>query len=128
MEMVRRIKIKTASIDGVYAELSEENPRTAEAIWNALPLSGIANTWGDEIYFSIPVDFQEENSREVVEMGDLAYWPPGKAFCIFFGKTPVSKAGEIRPASPVNVFGSVDGDPTVFKRVGSGEEIEIEKA
>ncbi|MFP3950699.1 MAG: cyclophilin-like fold protein [Candidatus Bathyarchaeia archaeon] len=126
--MVRRIKIKTASIDGVYAELSEENPRTAEAIWNALPLSGIANTWGDEIYFSIPVDFQEENSREVVEMGDLAYWPPGKAFCIFFGKTPVSKAGEIRPASPVNVFGSVDGDPTVFKRVGSGEEIEIEKA
>lgn len=126
--MVRSINIKAASIDEVMAELSDENPRTADAIWDNLPVSGIANTWGDEIYFSIPVEVTEENSREVVDMGDLAYWPPGKAFCIFFGKTPASRGDEIRPASAVNVFGQVKGDPKIFKNIGSGEEITIEKA
>lgn len=122
-----RIKISTPSTGEVYAELSEENPETARAIWVALPIESRANTWGDEIYFSIPVEAGAENPREVVEMGDLGYWPPGKAFCIFFGRTPASRGDEIRPASPVNVFGRVTGDPRVFKKVRSGETITLER-
>jgi hypothetical protein len=102
---------------------------TAEAIWNALPISARANTWGDEIYYSIPVNLEEApDAKAVVNMGDLGYWSPGSAMCIFFGPTPVSRGNEIRPASPVNVFGKVKGDATVFKAVRSGESITIEKA
>ncbi|HEV2358198.1 MAG TPA: cyclophilin-like fold protein [bacterium] len=102
--------------------------RTADAIWNALPLEARASTWGDEIYFSIPVTCDPESPREVVEMGDLGYWPPGSAFCIFFGPTPASRDREIRPASPVNVFGRIQGDATVFKAVRSGTTVTIGRA
>jgi len=102
--------------------------RTADAIWAALPLEARASTWGDEIYFSIPVECAPESPRAVVEMGDLGYWPPGSAFCIFFGSTPASHGEEIRPASPVNVFGRVEGDATVFKAVRSGTTVKIERA
>ena len=88
---------------------------------------GNVSTWGDEIYFSIPVDMPLENPKDVVFEGDLGYWPPGRAFCIFFGPTPVSQGDEIRPASPVNVFGRVTGDSTVFKEILSGLKIIIEK-
>jgi hypothetical protein len=100
---------------------------TAEAIWDALPMEAQANTWGDEIYFSIPVYLEEENAQEVVEKGDLGYWPPGNAFCVFFGRTPASRGDEIRPASPVNVFGHLEGDPAVFKRVRNGEKVVLER-
>lgn len=119
-----RTKI-TAGDVVAFAELNETS--TAEAIWNALPIEAQANTWGDEIYFSIPVHLEEENAREVVEKGDLGYWPPGNAFCIFFGCTPASRGDEIRPASPVNVLGHVEGDPTVFKGVRSGEKVMLER-
>ncbi len=122
-----RIKISTPSTGEVYAELSDENPETARAIWDALPIEGRANIWGDEIYFSIPVEAGVENPREVVEMGDLGYWPPGKAFCVFFGRTPASRGDEIRPASPVNVFGKVSGDSRVFKKVREGERVTLER-
>jgi hypothetical protein len=126
--MVRRIKITTPSTGEVHAELTVENPETADAIWNALPIEGLANTWGDEIYFSIGVEVEKENAKPVVELGELGYWPPGGAFCIFFGPTPVSRGNEIRPASPVNVFGKILGDPKVFKKVASGEAVRVEKA
>ena len=102
---------------------------TAEAIWNALPIEARANTWGDEIYFSIPVKTDlEKNAQEVVQLGDLGYWPPGTAFCIFFGPTPASHGDEIRPASAVNIVGKVQGDPKVFKQVPDGAKIVIERA
>jgi hypothetical protein len=123
-----RIKITTQSTGSVTATLSDENPVTAKAIIDALPITGNANLWGDEIYFSIPVDAPEENGKTVVEKGDIAYWPPGKAFCIFFGLTPVSDANVIRPASEVNVIGKIDGDPEIFMEVDNGEKISIEKA
>ena len=123
-----RIRIITPSAGEVQAELSEENPRTARAIWEALPIEARANTWGDEIYFSIPVDVGVENPKEIVEMGDLGYWPPGNAFCIFFGPTPASRGDEIRPASSVNVVGRVLGDPMVFKMVRGGEKVTLERA
>ncbi len=123
-----RIRIITSSAGEVQAELSEENPKTTRAIWEALPIVARANTWGDEIYFSIPVDVGAENPKEIVDIGDLGYWPPGNAFCIFFGPTPASRGDEIRPASPVNVVGRVLGDPMVFKRVRSGERVTLERA
>jgi len=107
------------------AELNDTH--TARAIWEALPISASANTWGDEIYFAIPVELKAENAQPVVSLGDLGYWPPGRAFCIFFGPTPASRGQEIRPASPVNVFGHLTGDPQAFKKVQDGETVTIEQ-
>lgn len=102
---------------------------TAEAIWEALPITGKANTWGDEIYFAVPVKTElEATARETVDMGDLGYWPPGRAFCIFFGPTPASTGTEIRPASAVNIIGRVEGDPTIFKKVKDGARVQIDPA
>ena len=123
--MSGRIQITAADIL-VVADI-EDTP-TAALLLESLPIQASANTWGDEIYFSILVDVDAADPREVVEMGDLGYWPPGSAFCIFFGPTPASRGDEIRPASPVNVFGRVEGDPRVFKRVASGELVRLERA
>jgi len=122
MEM--RIRIKAGQLE-VVAELNDTD--TAQAIWEALPIKGRANLWGDEIYFSIPVSVELEAGQELVDVGDLGYWPPGKGFCIFFGPTPMSEGEQPRPASPVTVFGKVIGEATVFKSVASGAEITIEK-
>lgn len=127
--MVKKIRIVTEATGPVEAELVEEkNPKTAKAIWDKLPIDARANTWGDEVYFSIPVRMEEENPQETVELGDLGYWPPGSGFCIFFGPTPMSRGDEIRPADPVNVFGKVRGDPKVFKKVKNGDKIRVERA
>jgi hypothetical protein len=123
--MSREIKITAGSVVA-SAELNDS--KTADAIWDALPITARGNTWGDEIYFGIPVSADEENGKEVVEMGDIAYWPPGSAFCIFFGPTPASRGNEIRPASAVNVVGKVIGDAKAFKSVRSGEQVTLEKA
>ncbi len=121
----RRIRITAGSVS---AEAVLNESATATAIWEALPLSVPGQTWGDEIYFDIGVKAKPELPRETVEMGDLGYWPPGSAFCIFFGPTPVSRGAEIRPASPVNVLGRVSGDPNVFKKVRSGTVVRVERA
>jgi uncharacterized protein len=92
-----------------------------------LPFCGPFDTWGDEIYFTIPVSAGlDDSAREVVEPGDLGYWPTGNAFCIFFGQTPLSKPGLIVPASSVNLIGRVDGDPTRFKEVMHEREVTVE--
>ncbi len=122
--MEKRIRIKAGQLE-VVAELNDTD--TAQAIWEALPIKGRANLWGDEIYFSIPVSVELEAGQELVNVGDLGYWPPGKGFCIFFGPTPMSEGEQPRPASPVTVFGKVIGEATVFKSVASGAEITIEK-
>ncbi len=123
--MDRQIRITAGKVS---ATGSLNGSRTADAIWNALPITATANTWGDEVYFSIPVKVALENGKETVSLGDLGYWPPGTAFCIFFGRTPVSRGNEIRPASAVSVFGKLDGDTTVFKAVNDGDRIVVEKA
>ena len=126
---MKKIKIFSKSIGEVLAELSDEkNPKTADSIWSALPIRARANRWGDEIYFSIPVKIGAENAQQIVEKGDIGYWPPGNAFCIFFGLTPASSGNEISAASPVNIFGKILGDTNVLKKVKQGEEIKIEKA
>jgi len=123
--MAKKITIKAGQLE-VKAELNDR--KTAEAIWKELPIKGRANLWGDEIYFAIPVKMGLEKGHEVVQLGDLGYWPTGSAFCIFFGETPISRKGEIRPASAVTVFGKVTGDATVFKKVPSGAEVTISRA
>jgi hypothetical protein len=120
---MRRIRIATDDVS-VEADLNETS--TAKAIWNALPIHSKANTWGDEVYFSIGLKLAEESPREVVELGDLGYWPPGRAMCLFFGRTPASRGDEIRPASPVNVFGKITGDARDLRRVKDGDKIKVE--
>ena len=122
--MSKKIKI-TAGDVSMEAQLNDSN--TAELIWKALPIEARGNTWGDEIYFSIPVKTGSENPQEVVELGDIAYWPPGTAFCIFFGPTPASNGNEIRPASVVNVVGKLSGNPKDFKKVRSGAQVTLER-
>ena len=122
---MKKILIKAGEVEAA-AELDESE--TARAIWQALPLEGSANTWGEEIYFSIPVNAEQDpEAREDVEVGELAYWPVGKAFCIFFGPTPVSRDEKPRAYSPVNVFGRVLGDATAFKGIANGARIRVNR-
>jgi len=115
----------TAGKVSLRAELNE-GP-TAEKIWEALPIEAKANTWGDEIYFGIPVRAEEEpGAKEDVEVGQLGYWPPGNAFCIFFGPTPASSGATPRAASPVNLLGRVLGDAKELRKVRDGETVRLE--
>ena len=124
--MERTIKIISGTIE-VTGTLSD--CPTATAIWKALPIKSTADTWGDEIYFTIPVQVElDDTAREVVEKGSLGFWPSGPAFCIFFGPTPASRGAEIRPASAVNVFGKITADVAVLRKIRSGNAILVEKA
>lgn len=121
----RNISISAGDVS-VTAALNDSG--TADLLWDALPLEASANTWGDEIYFRIDVQADEEDgASDVVDMGAVAYWPPGQALCLFFGRTPASRGDEIRAASAVNVMGAIDGDPTVLKRVRSGTTVVVDK-
>jgi hypothetical protein len=123
------MKIKIMTKHGILeGEINpERNPNTAEAIIKALPIKGKVKRWGNEIYFETPVILQEENSQQEVEVGDIAYWPPGRSICIFFGKTPISTTNKPKAYSPVNVFGKIETNLTILKNVKEGELITIEK-
>jgi len=124
-EMGKKIKILVGHLN-VEAELNDS--KTAGLIWEALPIEAKANTWGEEIYFGIPVKTGlDQGAREVVSSGELGYWPTGHAFCIFFGPTPASRGDEIRAASAVNVIGKVSGDPKAFLKVRDGAKITLDK-
>ena len=101
---------------------------TLKIILDNLPIEGIVNTWGDEIYFPIPIELDITDGQEVVLAGDIAYWPPGHALCIFYGQTPASRDGEIRAASEVYVIGNIQGDADVLKSADKGAKISIELA
>ena len=119
------ITITAGSVE-LSAELNDTP--TAESIWYALPISASGSTWGDEIYFRIPVAAEPDDLKEVVDFGDLAYWPPGNAFCIFFGLTPASQGDEIRPASPVAVVGGITGNAAQLRQVAAGTTVTIARA
>jgi len=124
--MEKRIRITTGELK---AEAELNDSKTAQLIWDALPIQGTNNLWGEEIYFSIAVKAgQEKGAREVVTAGELGYWPPGNSFCIFFGPTPASRGQEIRAASAVNIIGKVLSDPKVFRNAKDGAKIILEKA
>ena len=121
----RRIIILTENLrmEAILAEGS-----SADIFWNTLPITGRANTWGDEIYFNVNLQIPlDDDASDIVESGDIAFWPPGSAFCIFFGRTPASLGDEVRAASAVNVLGKIDGDEREFRSVASGEEVRLEQ-
>jgi hypothetical protein len=123
--MSQVIVIRTGIIE-LQAELNET--RTAAALLEILPIEGKVNRWGDEIYFPIPLYLAIEDGKEIVDMGDLGYWPDGNSLCIFFGLTPASRKNEIRAASPVTVIGRVTDNPRVLKQVPQGSTVRIEQA
>jgi len=122
---MNRIVISSGAIS-LEAELNDSP--TADKVWEQLPIEGRANTWGDEIYFEIPVTMEQEpDARTEVEVGELGYWPVGQAFCIFFGPTPVSTDERPRAYSPVNIIGRVVGDAREFRAVKNGERVRIDR-
>lgn len=103
------------------------NTKTADEIWDALPFRGKVHTWGAEIYFEIPLKMELQKGQDVVEVGGMGYWPPGNAFCIFFGPTPASRGDEIRAASPVDIFGKLLSEPDKLLGVKDGDSITVEQ-
>ncbi len=124
--MPKDIKITVGDVE-VEAQLN--NSKTAKLIGKALPIKARAQRWGEEIYFSIGVEAElEKDSREVVEAGELGYWPSGNAFCMFFGPTPASRGNEIRAASAVNIIGKMKGNLSGLTNVPGGANVLIEPA
>jgi len=121
----RRIRIRSGELR--FSATLADN-RAARALWKRLPVEAEASTWGQEIYFPVPLQLtSSKDDRDVVGKGDIAYWPPGSAVCIFFGKTPASRGEEIRAASPVTVLGRVEGDPELFNAVEDGQIVRLER-
>ncbi len=124
--MTRRITI-TAGKARFQAQLNDT--ATALAIMEALPIEARANRWGGEIYFSIPVDAGlETGARDVLQPGEIGYWPPGSAFCLFFGQTPASEGEEIRAASAVNIVGRIEGSLDELWNVPDGTKITLRES
>ena len=122
---MRRIRL---AFDGVALEAELLDTPTADAIWEALPVSSTVSTWGDEVYFDSGVNCgQEDDARAVVTAGEIAYWPPGDAIAIGFGRTPVSQGDEIRLASPANIWANAVGDVKQLKRVAAGSRVEVSR-
>ncbi|MCQ8903586.1 MAG: cyclophilin-like fold protein [Methanothrix sp.] len=117
---MRRIEIDIPALGRAIAELDDRNPRTAEAVWNALPIVGKAMLWGEEVYFETPLDCKDENTSPSATAGDISYWSPGNAICIFFGST--------QPYSPVNHIGRISEGLGIFSDVIEGAEIVLRRA
>ncbi|MEM3550592.1 MAG: cyclophilin-like fold protein [Candidatus Bathyarchaeia archaeon] len=130
--MDKKEKIKISFESGLTIECEiffERSPKTAEALMKSLPFKSRAEFWGQEIYFQAPFNVDLENARDIVDFGDLAYWPEGPALCLFYGPTLSSPSPDIiKPYSPVNVIGKIIGDPKILSRVNEGEELKVEKA
>jgi hypothetical protein len=101
---------------------------TAKAILAALPTTARVMIWGEEVYFDVPVDLpREKGARDLMQPGDIAYWPDGPSIAIGFGRTPISAPGEIRLASPCNVFAKARSDVKVLAAVRAGSIVNVEK-
>jgi uncharacterized protein len=121
-------KILVTVNDQTYRAALSNSP-TAEELWETLPVEGTANIWGEEIYFEIPFAApQEPDAQKEVEIGTIAYWPTGRAFCIFFGPTPVSNGEKPRAYSPVNILGKIEDDLSGLKDVEQGDVVQLQKA
>lgn len=123
--MSRKINIKIDNKE-IFAELNSSI--TADKIWDALPIEAIGNLWGEEVYFSTNINSSiDDTSKVIVEIGDLGFWPPNNAFCIFYGKTPLSTDEEIRPASAVNIIGKLISKPEELMDISDNCTIQVFK-
>jgi hypothetical protein len=104
---------------GVDLTVALNGSKTAGELWGALPIESPAQTWGAEVYFTVPVELGPEDPQATVELGAVGYWPPGSAVCLFFGQQPVS---------PVNIVGTIEGDPTPLQIVTDGQSVRLERA
>jgi len=123
--MKYKVEILIPKLKNIEIELDDSNsPNTIKKLFDSLPFTVGLNLWGDEIYTNeSPIIENEENAKPVVELNDVAYWPTGKAICLFFGPTPIGKKGEIKPYSPVNVIGKIlNPDKSVLKKITDGLE------
>ncbi len=123
--MKHKVEILIPKLKNIEIELDDSNsPNTIKKLFDSLPFTVGLNLWGDEIYTNVsPIIENEENAKPIVDLNDVAYWPTGKAICLFFGPTPIGKKGEIKPYSPVNVIGKIlNPDKSVLKKITNGLE------
>jgi len=121
---LRKLRMTIGSVS-ITAELFETP--TADALYNSAPFSSSAQTWGDEVYFSTPVQADlEADAKAVVEAGELAFWVEGDSIAIGFGPTPISEGDEIRLAAPTNIWGRAVEDVRDLRNVASGASITVE--
>ena len=128
---MEKITIDIPDHDSIILELDEtKSPKTIAEIMKNLPLTIGINVWGEELYTDeTPINSQKENSKELVELNDVAFWPPGKAICLFYGPTPIGNKGEIKPYSAVNVIGKIiNPDKKIISKIKDGTKIIFKKS
>ena len=129
--MKKNIVVIIRGLESITIELDDTNsPKTCKSILDSLPFSVNAHLWGEEIYTDeSPIAQPEENAKDLVELNDVAYWPNGKAICLFFGPTPIGEKGEIKPYSGVNVVGKIiNTGRSVIKNFSEGTKITFQKS
>jgi len=129
--MKKNIAAIIRGLESITIELDDINsPKTCKSILDSLPFSVNAHLWGEEIYTDeSPITQPEENAKDLVELNDVAYWPNGRAICLFFGPTPIGEKGEIKPYSGVNVVGKIiNTDRSVIENFKEGAKITFQKS
>lgn len=128
--MKNKIILEIPKLENIILELDDKtSPKTVKSLLDSLPFSVGINLWGEEIYTDeTPITMTEENAKPVVELNDVAYWPTGKAICLFYGPTPIGKKGEIKPYSPVNVIGKIiTPDKSILSKIKDGTIVSFKK-
>jgi len=128
--MKKKILVSIPELENIIIELDDiDSPKTCASILKSLPFSVNAHIWGEEIYTDeSPITQSEENAKGLVNLNDVAYWPSGKAICLFFGPTPIGKDGEIKPYSPVNVVGKIiNPDKNILSKMNEDTKITFNK-
>ena len=128
--MKKKILVRITELENITIELDDtSSPKTCARFLKSLPFSVTAHIWGEEIYTDeSPIIQSEENAKDLVNLNDVAYWPNGKAVCLFFGPTPIGKKGEIKPYSPVNVIGKIiNPDKNILSKMNEGTKITFDK-